>query len=385
MTTMRRRDRGSGYLARKPRPDGRWRASYVGSDGRRHYLHGVTKAEAREKLQAALRDKTAGLHVAGPSQTVDEFLHAWLRHKRASLAASTATRYAGQIEQHIVPHLGSVQLRRLTPQHVADLYLALGDSLAPATIRQVHAILRGALGQAVRWHAIAANPAIAVTQPRRPRHEMRFLDTSQVRTLLAAVQQASVPGPDRNLAPLVTTALFTGMRLGELLGLRWHDVDLDGRTLIVRHTLTRVDGAWVLRQPKTPHSRRTLHLAPAAVEALRAHYLATAERLLALGHRLDADTLVFSDRWGNALHPGHVTQRAYKPLLRRAGLPEIRFHDLRHTFATMMLSEGAPVHLVSKMLGHSSPAMTLSVYAHVLPGDEEAMVARLQARLGGGA
>lgn len=375
---MTRRDRGSGYLARRPRPDGRWRASYVGSDGRRHYLHGATKAEAREKLQAALRDKAAGLHVAGPSQTVGEFLSAWLRHKRASLAASTATRYAGQIEQHIVPHLGSVQLRRLTPQHVADLYLILGDTLAPASIRQVHAILRGALGQAVRWHAIAANPVQAVTQPRRPRHEMRFLDTLQVRTLLETARGEPIEA-------LVTVAVFTGMRLGELLGLRWHDVDLDGRTLTVRHTLTRVDGAWVLRQPKTPHSRRTLHLAPAAAGALRAHYLATAERLLALGHRLDADTLVFSDRWGNALHPGHVTQRAYKPLLRRAGLPEIRFHDLRHSFASLMLSEGVRVDVVSRMLGHASPAVTLSVYAHLMPGDEEAAVARLQARLGGGA
>lgn len=373
---MRRRDRGDGYLARKPRADGRWRASYAGSDGRRHYLHGATKAEAREKLQAALRDKAAGLHVAGPSQTVGEFLDAWMRQKRASLAASTATRYAGQIEQHIVPHIGSVQLRRLTPQHVADLYLALGESLAPASIRQVHAILRGALGQAVRWHAIATNPAQSVSQPRRPRHEMRFLDTSQVRQLLTAAKGEPIEA-------LVTTAVFTGMRLGELLGLRWHDVDLDGRTATVRHTLTRVDGDWVLRQPKTPHSRRTLHLAPAAVEALRAHYLASAERLLAMGHRIDAGTLVFGDRWGNALHPGHVTQRAYKPLLRRAELPEIRFHDLRHSFASMMLSEGVRVDVVSRMLGHASPAVTLSVYAHLMPGDEEAAVARLQARLGG--
>ena len=440
MTTMRRREKGDGYLARKARADGRWRASYVGSDGRRHYLHGATKAEAREKLAAALRDKAAGLHVAGPSQTVAEFLDAWLRHKRPNVAPRTAERYAGLIAQHIVPAIGHLQLRRLMPQHIADLYLSLArgetdakaqpqvgtvqgrggsaDSpaarsdmpmrgrsrdrhpngvlmargasglraagrgsragLSPSTIGQVHAILHGSLDQAVRWHAIARNPAAAVKAPRPVRREMRFLDTSQVRTMLAAA--AGDP-----LEPLYVTAVYSGLRLGELLGLRWSDVDLDARQLTVRHTLTREDGAWILRQPKTVHSRRTIHLAPIAADTLRAHYLAEAQRLLAMGHRVTPTALVFSDRWGDPVNPWHVTERAFKPLLRRAGLPTIRFHDLRHTFASMMLSEGARVDVVSKMLGHASPAVTLGVYAHLMPGDEEAAVARLQARLGGGA
>ena len=376
MTTMRRREKGDGYLARKPRADGRWRASYVGSDGRRHYLHGATKAEAREKLAAALRDKAAGLHVAGPSQTVVEFLDAWLSHKRPTVAPRTAERYAGIIEQHIGPAIGALQLRKLMPQHIADLYLALGRTLAPATIGQVHAILHGSLDQAVRWHAIARNPAAAVKAPRPARREMRFLDTAQVRTMLAEAAGDS-------LEALYVLAVYSGLRLGELLGLRWHDVNLDGRTLTVRHTLTRAEGEWILRQPKTPHSRRTIRLAPIAADTLRAHYRREAERLLAMGHRVESGTLVFSDRWGDPVNPWHVTERAFKPLLRRAGLPLIRFHDLRHTFASMMLSEGARVDVVSKMLGHASPAVTLSVYAHLMPGDEEAAVARLQARIGG--
>lgn len=378
MGTMRRRERGDGYLARRARADGRWRASYVGSDGKRHYLHGATRAEAKEKLAAALRDKASGLFVAGPSQTVAEFLASWMRHKRASVAPRTAERYAGLIEQHIAPAIGALQLRKLMPQHVADLYLALGATLAPATIGQVHAILHGALDQAVRWHAIARNPAAAVRAPRPARREMRFLDTSQVRLMLDAA--AGDP-----LEPLYVAGVFTGLRLGELLGLRWRDLDLDARQLTVRHTLTREAGAWILRQPKTSRSRRTIRLAPAVVDALRAHYIAEAQRLLKLGHRIEPDTLVFSDRWGDPVNPWHVTERAFKPLLRRAGLPVIRFHDLRHTFASMMLSEGVRVDVVSRMLGHSTPAVTLNVYSHLMPGDEEAAVERLQTRIGGGA
>lgn len=381
MSTMRRRDKGDGYLARKPRADGRWRASYIGSDAKRHYLHSATKAEAKAKLAAALRDKADGLFVAGPSQTVAELLAVWLRHKRASLAPRTVVRYEGLIEQHIVPAIGSRPIRKLMPQHVADLYLSLASSLAPRSIGQVHAILHGALKQAVAWHAISRNPVgreAGVVSPKPAKREMQFLDTRQVRAMLAAVSG------DR-LEVLYVAAVFTGLRLGELLALRWRDVDVDGRALTVQHTLTREDGKWILRQPKTPHSRRTVRLAPVVAESLRAHYITEAERLLGLGHRIEPDSLVFSDRWGDPINPWHVTEREFKPLLRREGLPVIRFHDLRHTFASMMLSEGVRVDIVSRMLGHSTPAVTLSVYAHLMPGDEEAAVDRLQARIGGGA
>lgn len=374
--TMRRRDKGDGYLARKPRADGRWRASYVGSDGRRHYLHGTSKAEAKAKLDAALRDKAAGLHVAGPSQTVDQFLIDWLADASGRLAPRTVERYRGLILGHINPSIGSKRLRRLVPQDIARLYAELRERMAPASVAQVHAVLHSALEQAVRWNAIARNPAAAVKAPRPAKREMRFLDTHQVRAMLDAIEGDP-------LEPLYVAAVFTGMRIGELLALRWRDVDLDGSSITVVNTLTRDGGEWILRQPKTPHSRRTIRLAPAVVDALRAHYLSEAERLLALGHRINPDTMVFSDRWGDPVNPWHVTERSFKPMLRRAGLPVIRFHDLRHTFASMMLSEGVRVDIVSRMLGHSTPAITLGIYAHLMPGDEEAAVERLQARISG--
>ena len=381
MATVRRREKGDGYLGRKPKADGRWPASYVGSDGKRHYYAHRDRAKVRDWLKQALRDKEAGLYVAGPSQTVGEFLTVWLSHKRGSLAPRTIVRYEGLIEQHITPGIGSIPLRKLMPQHVADLYITLGSSLAPRTIGQVHSILHDALKQAARWHIISRNPVgkdAGVVSPRPAKVEMRFLDATQARTMIDAAS-------DDPLAPLYTTAVYTGMRLGELLALRWRDVDLDGHALVVRHTLTRDAGEWILRQPKTPHSRRTIRLAAVVVDALRSHYLSEAERLLALGHRIAPDSLVFSDRWGDPVNPWHITERAFKPLLRRAGLPVIRFHDLRHTFASLMLSEGVRIDVVSRMLGHSSPAITLGIYAHLMPGDEEAAVARLQARIGGGA
>lgn len=378
MAAMRRRDRGDGYLARKPRRDGRWRASYVGSDGKRHDLHGRTRAEAKAKLGEALTNLRDGLYVAGPSQTVRQFLAVWLSHK-TDLAPRTRERYAGLIRLHINPAIGEVELRKLTSQRIAQLYFELGATQSASSIGQVHAVLHGALAQAKLWRAIAASPVgkdAGVVAPKPQRRELRFFDAAQVRTLLDAARGDP-------LEALVVTAVYTGLRLGELLALRWGDVDLDERMLTVHHTLTREAGAWVLRQPKTARSRRTVRLASAALDALRAHRLAEAERLLSLGHRLEPGTLVFSDRWGDAVNVWHVTERAFKPLLRRAGLPELRFHDLRHAFASLMLSEGARVEVVSKMLGHASPAITLSIYAHILPGDEEAAVDRLQRRIGG--
>jgi len=331
----------------------------------------------RAKLAAALRDKAAGLYVAGPSQTVGAFLADWLLDAAGRLQPRTVERYAGLIRLHINPALGAIRLRKLTPQDIVRLYADLRTTLATASVAQIHAVLHSALGQAVRWHAIAHNPVAAVRSPRPMRREMRFLDPRQVRVMLDAA--AGDP-----LEALYVAAVFTGLRLGELLGLRWRDVDLDARSLVVRHTLTRVEGEWVLRQPKTTHSARTVRLAARAAEALRAHYIGEAERLLALGHRIGPETLVWSDRWGDPVNAWHVTERELAPLLARAGLPRVRFHDLRHSFASMMLSEGVRVDVVSRMLGHASPSITLSVYAHLMPGDEEAAVERLERRIGGG-
>lgn len=365
---MRRRGKGEGGLTR--RADGAWQASYVGSDDRRHYLYAPTRKEAAAALAAALRDKELGLYVGGPSQTVDQYLTSWLRHAAGRLGERSLERYAGQIRIHVVPAIGSVPLRRLTPQQLAELYAGL--TLAAASIAHLHRVLHSAFDQALRWNLIARNPAAAVTAPRPARREMTVLSPDEVRSLLEAVA-------GDELEALYVLAVTAGLRQGELLGLRWRDVDLEAGWLEVSATLSRGKRL----PPKTRSSSRRVKLGATGIRALRSHRLRMAERLLPFRARTEGDVFVFVTELGEPYNGAHITERAFKPLLRRAGLREIRFHDLRHACASLLLSQGVRVDLVSQMLGHSTPALTLSIYAHLMPGDQEDAVARLDRVLGG--
>jgi integrase len=363
---MRRRGKGEGGITR--RSDGRWQASYVGSDGRRHFLYGATRREAIEKLTAALRDKALGVYVAGPSQTVAQFLAAYLASRRSDLGPRTFERYAGQI-RHATDAIGDVQLRRLTPQHLAQLYAEL--DLSSTSIAHLHSVLRGALGQALRWNLIARNPVAAVQPPRARRREMTVLAPAEIRALLEAVRG------DEHEA-LYVLAVTAGLRQGELLGLRWRDVDLEAGWIDVNATLSRGQRL----PPKNATSRRRVKIGQLARAALRSHRLRMAERLLPYRARTEGDTLVFVTPLGEPWYGSHITERSFKPLLRRAGLREVRFHDLRHACASLLLSQGVRVDLVSQMLGHSSPATTLAIYAHLMPGDQEEAARRMDGILG---
>ena len=369
-----RRAKGEGWIAQKPRADGRWPASYVGADERRHFLYAATRREVGRKLAKALADREAGLYVGGPNQSLAAYLHAWLDHAGPSLRPRTAERY----RSHVRLSLGELEhlpLRKLTPQHLAARYAALRETRAPASIAQLHAVLHGALRAAVLWHLIPRNPADAVRPPRAERREMRALSGPQVRELLAAL--AGDP-----LEALYVLAVATGMRQGELLGLRWRDVDLDAGALSVQHSLIRIGGTWRLVEPKTARSRRQIRIGGRVVAALRAHRLRQAEQLLSLGARPGPDTIVFTDRWGEPIIGAHLTERHLKPLLERVGLPAIRFHDLRHTAATLLLGEGVNPKIVSEMLGHSSVTITLDRYSHVLPTMQDDAARRMDALLG---
>jgi integrase len=368
---MRRRGKGEGGLTK--RSDGRWQGSYVGSDDRRHYVYGSTRREAADKLAAALRDKQLGIFVAGPSQSVADYLTRWLA-RADHLRPITRKRYEALIRLHADPHLGHLELRKVQPQHVADVYAAIRGQRKPATIGQLHAVLHSAFDQALSWRMIAYNPVAAVRAPKVEQREMRIFTVPESHRFLAAV--AGDP-----LEALYVLAVTTGARQGELLALRWGDVDLDAGTIAINATLTRMDGAWHRSPPKTPGSVRTVHLSALAQKALRAHRLRMSEELLPLRGRTEGDTLVFLQA-GSPVNGFHVTERSLKPLLRRVGLPVIRFHDLRHVFASIMLSNGTRPDLVAQMLGHTNPATTLRIYAHLMPGDQAAAMARLDAVLG---
>ena len=244
-----------------------------------------------------------------------------------------------------------------------------------AAIRYAHAVLHRALDQAVVWRLIERNPATGAVLPRRSRPEMRPLSTSEARRFLEAAS-------GHPLEPLFILALTTGMRQGELLGLRWRDVDWAARRISVHHTLVRMHGRWWLGDPKTPRASARSTLTDPTLDLLRAHRAHQAERLLAIGHRITDDDFVFSDDAGEPLWGRHVTTREFGPLLRQAELPPIRFHDLRHTFATLQLAAGTNPKIVSEVLGHKDVAITLDRYSHAMPTMQAEAMGRLDAILG---
>lgn len=271
------------------------------------------------------------------------------------------------MRRHIVPSIGSIRLDKLTPDHVAKLHADSLRVMSPSSVRSVHACLRSVLRTALERRLIEINPADAVHPPKATALPMQSLTAEDANRLLHVTE-------DEPLGALYVLALTTGMRLGELLGLRWSDIDLDAARLSVQVALIRTGKWWYLAEPKTEHSRRNMTLPLRAVRALRTHATAQKRDRMAAGAAWEDYGLVFTNQWGEPLNGAHVTERMFKPLLRRAGLPAIRFHDLRHTAATIMLLQGINPRLVAERLGHSGVAITLDRYSHVLPS-MQAMVA----------
>jgi integrase len=295
-----------------------------------------------------------------------EYLGRWLADSvRDTVRPTTFERYEQIVRLHIRPVLGKVKLKNLTSAHVRGLYREKLDAgLSPRTVQYVHVTLHKALKQAIADGLIQRNAIEAVKPPQVRREEMRPLNAEQVKVLFEAAKS------DR-LEALYILAVTTGLRQGELLGLKWDDIDLEVGTLQVRRTLTTAKGGLVLSAPKTKGSRRTVRLSQTALEALRSHLERQLGEIDQVGDLWRENGLIFASESGELLSRQHVTAHRFKPLLKRAGLPEIRFHDLRHTCATLLLSKNVNPKVVSEMLGHASIAITLDTYSHVLPTMQE--------------
>jgi integrase len=287
-------------------------------------------------------------------------------------AAIAAIRYTS------MPALGSVDLVALRPSHIQSLYSKLQASgrsdghggLSARSVLRYHQILHAALRQGVRWQLLARNPADAVEPPRPTRRELRATTAEQARAVMAAADATPY-------GVFVRLALLTGARRGELLGLRWGDVDFDGGALHIQQTAQRIAGQGIVfRQPKTRLSRRAIALSRDAVEVLRGHRRRQAEaRLLAGPAYRDLD-LVFATGLGTPIEPGNL-RRSWLAIARSAGVPGLRIHDLRHAHASLMLGQGVHPKVVSERLGHASVNITLDRYSHLLPGLQEAAAAAL--------
>ena len=368
---MGKRGNGEGSITR--RKGGGWSAQYVvyTSEGRkRRTLYGKTRAEVAAKLSKALADREGGLVFDAGNLTVGEYLDRWLKDSvRGTVRISTFERHEQIIRAHLMPSFGRMKLKALTPAHVRSLHREKLDAgLAPATVRKIHSTLHKALSQAVADGLIPRNAA-DVKAPRPAPEEMRPLSEAEARTFLDAARESG----DR-FEPLYVLAITTGLRRGELLGLRWDDADLSEArgTLRVGRALVREGGRYILGETKTKRGRRRVNLTPRTVTALKAHRKRQLEERVRLAGLYEDHGLIFASENGTPLNPENLVKRSFKPLLKRAGLPEIRFHDLRHTCATLLLSRSVHPKMVQELLGHATIAMTLDTYSHYLPsmGDQ---------------
>ena len=336
--------------------------------GRRHKWFGGyrTRKEAQTRLTELMHELQVNTFVAPTKMTVAEYLRRWLAESAAHrLSGKSFERTQCIVERHLIPELGGYRLAELRPLHV-QAYLTGArkagrkngsGGLAGATLLKHFEVLHSALGQAVRWELIARNPADAVDRPRidkRPGQAIRALSADEVAGLLAAAVDT------RLYAPIIV-AVTTGLRRGELLALRWADLDLEKATLSVNRALEETGAGVAFKAPKTARSRRTMPLAQVTVQALRAHHRAQAQLKLALGPAYADQDLVFATPEGAVWYPTNFS-RAFRTFKARHSY-SFRFHDLRHTHASLLLAQGAHVKVVQERLGHASVTMN---HGHLL-------------------
>ena len=344
------------------RKNGTWRAQ-VSLEGRRLSFTAKTRRECHEWLKQTIGHIDHGMTYSSTKITLEEYMDLWLTSIKSSHRPSTWSHYEQLTRIYVLPHLGQIRIKDLHPELVQRFYNRLfSNDISAYTISKIHIMLHSALGQAVKTGMAIRNAADATIPPRAPAREMRILDESQVSQLLITARGS-------RMEALLHLAVSTGMRQMEILGLRWNDLDWLKRTLKVERQLVRQDGVG-FAPPKTKYGRRTVALGEKAIEVLRRHAdLQNLERKKA-GERWTEYGLIFTSATGTPIHYRNLL-RDFKYLLSAAGLPDIRFHDLRHTAASLMLNHGIPVIVVSRRLGHAKPSITLDIYGHLLPGMQE--------------
>ena len=339
------------------------------------------RKDAERDLPRILREMQTGEYVDPTKLKVGEYLDRWLAdYARPNVTAKTLERYTEIVHRHLTPALGHYPLPKLQPLHIQEYYseaLVSGRTdgkggLASRTVLHHHRILRQALQQAVTWQILARTPADAVEPPRPPQREMTALDEADTARLLEVAEGTWLQMP-------ILLAVTTGMRRGELLALRWSDVDLEAGSLTVQRSVEQTKGAIRFKSPKSAKGRRLIHLPPLAVTALAQHRGRQAEQRLRVGPAWQDHDLVITGLDGRLIRPDRLTT-AFGKLARPAGL-QLRFHDLRHTHATQLLRQGVHPKIVSERLGHATVAITLDTYSHILPGMGEEAARLIDASL----
>jgi integrase len=363
--SSRKGRRGHGEGSVYKRPDGRWVGmvdlGWIGGKRRRRAVYGRTKAEVIKQLDELRRTRDRGADLTARRLTVEQWMKEWLNEIKVhdGTRQSTLDRYGQVARTHIIPALGRKRIDRLTPGEVQSFVNGLANEVAASSVVKIHGVLRAALSDAERLDLVPRNVARAVRPPRLSRVERPVLTPDQAKEVL---QQAA----DHRNEAIVVIALTLGMRRGEILGLRWSDVDLEERSLWIRQALQRVDGQLTMVEPKTHRSRRALPLPAMVVPALERHRSRQAKERLAAGPAWQDHGLIFTSVIGTPLDPRNV-HHWFCQFRASLGLEWLRFHDLRHACATFLLANGVDPRTVMDVLGHSTIRLTMDTYGHALP------------------
>jgi integrase len=364
----------------KERSPGRWaividvRDPVTGQRRRRWHSFKGTKREAQSECARLITEIEKGTAAAEPGRlTVAAYLERWLEYVKAQVSPKTLERYASIVRANINPAIGNARLIKLQPITISSAYSAALGDLAPRTVQHMHRVLSQALKQAVRWRLVPRNPCDDCDPPKIERRDMKIWD---VETITAALELVR---PWRVHIPVVLAAL-SGLRRGEIAALRWRHVDLDRAQLSVTESAEQTKAGVRYKSPKNGKGR-TVALPAVVVAELRAHRLRQAQELLQLGVRLSDETFVCAREDGEPQQPNSIGH-AWDRFLASTKLPPIRFHDLRHSHATIMLKSNVHPKIVSERLGHSRVALTMDTYSHVIPGMQEGAAAAIDAAFG---
>lgn len=362
MPKRRGNSEGSIYQAK----DGRWRGEVslgYKPDGkpRRKIVYGLTRADVSEELKKLLRNQQLGYDLKPARTTLKAFLETWLVEVATpKLKPATIQSYTWLIRDHISPSIGNKLLESLTPRDVqACVNQMLAKDLSPRSAMHALATLRSALGTAAKWQLVHRNTAALVDAPRIRQYKAQTLSTDQARALVNATA-------GNRLSALYTVALAIGLRLGEALALSWEDVDLENRRLQIRRSLQRIGGKLQFIETKSEHSNRSLRLPDVCVSSLLRHAASQSEERMLAGSKWIETGLCFTSKFGTPLDGPNVTHQ-FQKLLEVSGLPKMRFHDLRHCAAVLLISQGVHPRTVMEILGHSQIAITMNLYGHTLP------------------
>lgn len=335
-----------------------------------------TKTECQKAMNALIYEIENGEYFEIEKSSLNDYLKNWLStYAKLNLAPKTYSSYKEIIDKYITPKLGMISLEKLKPLHIQNFYTCCLTEykLSGTTTLYCHRILHVALNQAIKWQLIKTNPCNMVNKPRKDRPEMNVLDTNEVDLLLNRIKDLSLYMP-------VLLAVTTGMRRGELCGLKWENVDLDNGILYVKSQLQLIDNSKQLMPLKTAASKRKIILLDHTIPILKVYKEKQEENKKIYGDNYNKENFVLSHIDGTPYDPDYITRnfaRWMNTLSKELNIPKVRFHDLRHTHATLLLKAGANIKAVSERLGHTSVAMTLNTYSHLLPDMQMDAVTKL--------